>query len=533
MSQWTIAKRLIAGFSAVILVTLLLGGFAFTRLLTIDNDARRIVGDALPGVTAILQMSVNTRENRALMLEHILAQTPAEKSAIEARIGERAEDNNKTAKAYEATITLDEDRVLFGRILEAQKELRTIREHELLPLSREGKTQEALAVLNGRVKPALDRYMATIEVGVRFNQANGANWGKDLSSAVSQSKTGIVVGFLVALGVGFAVAWLIIVTTNRALRSSVEELTEGAHQVASASSQVSTSAQSLSQGATEQAASLEETSASMEEMASMTRQNAENSHTAATLMARGRHARPRVQRGAGRDGGVDGRRSRSRASKVAKIIKTIDEIAFQTNILALNAAVEAARAGEAGHGLRGGGRRSAQPGAALGAGGQGHRRPDRGVDCHQRRTSGNQRVEQVAASIAGDHRQRRSRSRGWSRRSARPAGSRRRASTRCRRPIAQMEKVTQTTAATAEESAAASEELSAQAETSLGVVGRLESLVGGAQAPAATIKKRPPAAARTPKGRVVAMPVPKRPATARPTNEERIPLGDTGTFGSF
>ena len=62
----------------------MLGGFAFTRLLTIDSDSRRIVGDALPGVTAILQLSVNTRENRALMLEHILAQTPAEKSAIEA-----------------------------------------------------------------------------------------------------------------------------------------------------------------------------------------------------------------------------------------------------------------------------------------------------------------------------------------------------------------------------------------------------------------------------------------------------------------
>ena len=87
--------------------------------------------------------------------------------------------------------------------------------------------------------------------------------------------------------------------------------------------------------------------------------------------------------------------------------------------------------------------------------------------------------------------------------------------------------------ATAEESAAASEELSAQAETSLGVLGRLESLVRGAQAAAATTTTRPPGAARTPKGRVVAMPVQKRTATARPTNEERIPLGDTGTFGSF
>ena len=236
MSQWTIAKRLIAGFSAVILVTLLLGGFAFTRLLTIDNDARRIVGDALPGVTAILQMSVNTRENRALMLEHILAETPAAKAAIEATIGERAEADNKTAKVYEDTITLDEDRALFARILEAQKELRAVRENELLPLSREGKTQEALAVLNGRVKRVLDRYLSAIEVGVKFNQANGVAWGRDLSKAVSQSKTGIVVGFLVALAVGFALAWLIITTTNSALRGSVEELTEGAQQVSSASS---------------------------------------------------------------------------------------------------------------------------------------------------------------------------------------------------------------------------------------------------------------------------------------------------------
>ena len=307
MSQWTIAKRLIAGFSAVILVTLLLGGFAFTRLLTIDNDARRIVGDALPGVTAILQMSVNTRENRALMLEHILAETPAAKAAIEATIGERAEANNKTAKAYEATITLDEDRALFARILEAQKELRAVRENELLPLSREGKTQEALAVLNGRVKPVLDRYLSAIEVGVKFNQANGVAWGRDLSRAVSQSKTGIVVGFLVALAVGFALAWLIITTTNRALRGSVEELTEGAHQVASASGQVSTSAQTLSQGATEQAASLEETSASMEEMASMTRQNAENS----AGMAKGRRTKADAGAAAAGQGQADQRRADS------------------------------------------------------------------------------------------------------------------------------------------------------------------------------------------------------------------------------
>ena len=529
MSQWTIARRLIAGFSAVILVTLLLGGFAFSRLLTIDYDARRIVGDALPGVTAILQMSVNTRENRALMLEHVLAETPTAKAAVESAIAERAEANNRTAKTYEATITLD-GRVLFARILDAQKELRAVRENELLPLSREGKTQEALAVLNARVKPALERYMAAIEVAVKFNQDNGINWGKDLSNAVSQSKTGIIVGFLVALAVGFGVAWLIISTTNRALRGSVEELTEGAHQVASASGQVATSAQSLSQGATEQAASLEETSASMEEMASMTRQNAENSQTAASADGRGRHAASSESNAAlGEHGDVDGvDPGVEPAGREDHQDDRRDRVPDQHPGAQRGRRSGARRRG--GHGLRGRGRRSAQPGAALGAG---RARTPRAL---------------IEESIAKRRRAATARSSRWPRRS--PASP-----TACRKvkglveevsvasrqqsqgidqvsqAIAQMEKVTQTTAATAEESAAASEELNAQAETSMGVVGRLEALVGGAQAPATA--RKAPARAGAPKGRVVAMPVQPRMVKATPSNEERIPLGDTGTFGSF
>src|SRR5262249_58923426 len=113
---------------------------------------------------------------------------------------------------------------------------------------------------------------------------------------------------------------------------------------------VAHSAQSLSHGASEQAASLEETSASMEEMASMTRQNAEHTQTAARLMG---EVDARVQHSNALLGEMVGSMNAIRDSsrQVAKIIKTIDEIAFQTNILALNAAVETARAGEPGPGL--------------------------------------------------------------------------------------------------------------------------------------------------------------------------------------
>jgi methyl-accepting chemotaxis protein/methyl-accepting chemotaxis protein-1 (serine sensor receptor) len=99
--------------------------------------------------------------------------------------------------------------------------------------------------------------------------------------------------------------------------------------------------------------------------------------------------------------------------------------------------------------------------------------------------------------------------------------------------IAQMEKVTQGTAGTAEETAAASEELNAQAGASMQVVARLTSLVRGAHVQADHGKRG--TSARRSRPTVVAQARPARnwSRTAAPTAEEQIPLGDTGTYGRF
>ncbi|MEO6006212.1 MAG: methyl-accepting chemotaxis protein [Opitutus sp.] len=137
---------------------------------------------------------------------------------------------------------------------------------------------------------------------------------------------------------------------KRVLDELTRTLTGGAEHVASTAQQVAASSQTLADGASEQAASLEETSAALEEVSSMTKRNADGATQARDLASETRAAA---------DSGAADMEAMKHAmdaiavssAGISKIIKTIDEIAFQTNILALNAAVEAARAGEAGMGF--------------------------------------------------------------------------------------------------------------------------------------------------------------------------------------
>ena len=285
----------------------------------------------------------------------------------------------------------------------------------------------------------------------------------------------VAMALLFVLSVAMAVAATVIIRRSSGeLRSISSELSAGADQISGAASQVASASQSLAQSSSEQAASLQETSASSEEINSMTRKNAENSTTAAQNMteasgriAEANHDLDRMV--------LSMNEINASSDKIAKIIKVIDEIAFQTNILALNAAVEAARAGEAGMGfavvadeVRNLAQRCAQ--AAKDTAGlieesivksnEGKIALDQVATAVRSITSSATSVKTLVDNVnAGSHEQ----ARGIE---------------QVAKAILQMEKVTQTTAANAEESASAGQELSAQSETLRALVGRLENLVG-------------------------------------------------------
>ena len=183
----------------------------------------------------------------------------------------------------------------------------------------------------------------------------------DTKRTLTLSSLVVGIGLLVALAVGIALALLITRSIVGPINRVVKGLEDGSEQVATVSGQVNISSQQMAEGAGEQASSLEETSSSVEEMAAGTRQNAEHAREADTLS---RTANDKAEQGV-KAARATADEVRTRLEKLdtaikaiedstnstAKVVKTIDGIAFQTNLLALNAAVEAARAGEQGKGF--------------------------------------------------------------------------------------------------------------------------------------------------------------------------------------
>jgi methyl-accepting chemotaxis protein len=276
------------------------------------------------------------------------------------------------------------------------------------------------------------------------------------------------------------VALLVGRSISRPINRVVKGLNSGAEQVAAASSQVSSASQSLAQGASEQAASLEETSGSMEEMASMTKRNAESAKQADGLM---QEAAQVVDKAGNSMGDLKEAMDRitSASDEMAKIIKTIDEIAFQTNLLALNAAVEAARAGEAGAGfavvadeVRNLAMRAAEAAKNTSELIEGNITNIRqGSKLVQATDHDFSQVAESAQKVGGLVAE-----------IAQASSEQAQGIEQINTATGEMDKVTQQVAANAEESAASSEELNAQAETMQSMVAELAALVEGAKATA-------------------------------------------------
>ena len=350
MFALTIPRLVALGFAMLVLAALAVGGATLSRLAAINSDIESLATNTVPSVVQLSRIIADD----LLILQHARTavldtdapdRMQAARRALEASIMR----GNEAVAAYPTLVSDDQDQRLFDAARSSRAEL-LAGVTRALELTDAGQATAARDTILAGVEPIADesfkRFTDTIEHNIGLTDQR-------VASARARLRAGALIGgTLLALAAvaGTMLAIGITRSLSRTLTEVSDSLESSAVRTAEAADQVAAVNRTVAAGCAEQGSAVAETGAALEQMSAMIRCTADNA-TQATELAR--QARAAAEAGAGTMADMDAamRSIGTSSAEVAKIVKQIDEIAFQTNILALNAAVEAARAGEVGAGF--------------------------------------------------------------------------------------------------------------------------------------------------------------------------------------
>ncbi|MCX6596807.1 MAG: methyl-accepting chemotaxis protein [Acidobacteria bacterium] len=415
MNNWKIGTRIAAGFTAITVIVMTLGIFAYLQLGNISVSAKRITDDSLPGVYYIGQIKAQTLQRYLTLQQLIAASNPKEVAQLEAESAQLQGTITQLLTDYEKTIHLDKDRQLF----EAMKVARTPYVEKFREAAQAAATgrnrRHAQEIADRDIAPLYQRLSGALDALVTFNKEEGDRGAEGITSAVNRASTGLLIGLALALAV--AIGTSVVVTTSitkplaaavthldlvsrgdlsqdlpaeylergdeigiqsramqsmsQNLRKMLKDVTGGIRQMADASEGLLASSNQMTAGSEDASHRAESVAAAAEEMsanvvmvaASMEQTTTNLSHVSVATQEM-TSTIGEIAANSERARGITAEANRQAASitqqmnqlgqaarEIGKVTEAITEISSQTNLLALNATIEAARAGSAGKGF--------------------------------------------------------------------------------------------------------------------------------------------------------------------------------------